>query len=246
MNVREYLEGKIATDGAVHLTLIDPDEQKPELAGEMVSSADSAGTDGIMIGGSTSAEGEILDETVKEIKKNTDLPTVLFPASEASISERADAIFFMSLLNSKNPYYITRAQMKGAPLVKKFGLEPISLAYLIVEPGGEVGRVGEAELIKTDDVETAVNYALAGQYFGLDYLYLEAGSGAEKPVPVEMVREVRKNIDSVLVVGGGIKTPELAAERVQAGANIIVTGTIIEEAEDKAKKIEKIVKKIKK
>lgn len=241
MKVFTYLKKVISTERAAHLTLIDPDEQSPEIAGEIASKADSAGTDGIMVGGSTSAGGEPLDETVRQIKKNTDLPTILFPASESGVSKEADAIFFMSLLNSRNPFYITGAQRRGAPLVKKFGLESISLAYLIVEPGGTVGEVGEADLIPRDDPQLAVDYSLASKYLGMESVYLEAGSGAERPVPVEMIRKVRESVDSMLIVGGGIKTPELASERTEAGAEVVVTGTLVEEAGDEFEKIENLI-----
>ncbi len=246
MTVRNYLDEKISKTGAAHLTLIDPDEQEPEEAGELASMADSAGTDGIMIGGSTSAEGKLLDQTIREIGQRVELPTILFPGNEGGVSEEADAIFFMSLLNSKNPYYITGAQREGAPFVKKYNLEPIPLAYLIIEPGGTVGKVGEADLIKRIDSETAKNYALAAQYLGMNTVYLEAGSGANKPVPTKMIQKVKKSIDSRLIVGGGIKKPKEAKERVEAGAEIIVTGTIIEEAQEKTQKIQKLVQSIKK
>ncbi|MFP4005829.1 MAG: geranylgeranylglyceryl/heptaprenylglyceryl phosphate synthase [Candidatus Hadarchaeia archaeon] len=245
MNVLEYLKKTISRDGAVHLTLIDPDEQTPEEAGYLARLAKEARTDGIMIGGSTKAGGEKLHKTVERIKTEISLPTILFPANEGGISRNADAIFFMSLLNSSNPFYITGAQCKGAPIVKKFDIEPISLAYLIVEPGGTVGRVGEADLIERNEIERATGYALAAQYLGMNSVYLEAGSGAEKPIPTKMIESVRDNVDTLLIVGGGIDSAEAAEERTDAGADIIVTGTIIEKAENKSKKIKSLVNKIK-
>lgn len=246
MSVFTYLKEVISREGAAHLTLIDPAEQDPEFAGEIASKACSAGSDGIMVGGSTCAEGRVLDETVRQVKENTDVPAILFPANEGGVSKEADAIFFMSLLNSRNPFYITGAQRKGAPFVKKFELEPISLAYLIIEPGGTVGEVGEADLISRDESHLAVEYSLASQYLGMKSVYLEAGSGAERPVPIEMVQAVRESIDTMLIVGGGIKFPELAAERVKAGADVIVTGTLVERAKDKFEKIGSLVEAIKK
>ncbi len=245
MKVREYIDDKISKESAVHLSLIDPDEQSPERAGEMASAAEDGGTDGIMVGGSTSAAGKLLNHTVKEVKKQTDLPTILFPGSEGGVSKGADAIFFMSLLNSSDPHYLIGAQKKGAPFVKKFGIEPISMAYLIVEPGGTVGKVGKADLIERDDVESAVAYSLASQYFGMSTVYLEAGSGAENPVPPRMVKSVRESVDSRLVVGGGIRSPELAAERVEAGADIIVTGTLLERSGTDSENIEPLIDAIK-
>jgi len=245
MKVEERLMKAVTRDGAAHLTLIDPAKQEPKVASEIASDAASAGSDGIMVGGSTRAGGEVLDQTVLAIKKATKLPVILFPASEAGVSKHADAIFFMSLLNSRDPYFITGAQKHGAPLVKKFGLEPLPMAYIIIEPGEAAGRVGKAELISRDKPELAAAYALAAQCLGMRFVYLEAGSGAATPVPVEMVKEVRSAIDVTLIVGGGIRTAEAAAERVKAGADIIVTGTLVERAADRVKKIFEIVKAIK-
>lgn len=243
--VAKHLKNVIARDGAAHLTLIDPAKQTPVVAGNIASDAAEAGTDGIMVGGSTKAEGKLLDKTVRSTKKATDLPVILFPASEAGVSRHADAIFFMSMLNSRDPYFITGAQKLGAPLVKKFGLEPIPMAYLLVEPGGAAGEVGKADLIPRSKPEIAVAYALAAQYLGMSFVYLEAGSGADRPVPVEMVRAVDGATDVTLIVGGGIKTPEAAGERVRAGADIIVTGTLVEHTKDRKAEIREIVKAIK-
>jgi phosphoglycerol geranylgeranyltransferase len=243
--VAEHLKKIVARDGAAHLTLIDPAKQTPAAAGKISSDAAEAGTDGIMVGGSTEAGGKRLDATVLSIKKVTDLPVILFPASEAGVSRHADAIFFMSMLNSRDPYFITGAQRLGAPLVKKFGLEPLPMAYLLVEPGGMAGRVGKADLIPRNRPELAVAYALAAQYLGMSFVYLEAGSGADRPVPVEMVRAVDEATDVTLIVGGGIRTPEAAAERVRAGADIIVTGTLVERTRDREAKIRGIVRAVK-
>jgi phosphoglycerol geranylgeranyltransferase len=245
MRVEERLKQTIARDGAAHLTLIDPEKQEPRVAGEIAADAASAGTDGVMVGGSTRAGGELLDRTVLEIKKATKLPVILFPASEAGVSRHADAIFFMSMLNSRDPYFITGAQRLGAPLVKRFELESLPMAYILIEPGGAAGRVGKADLIPRDEPELAAAYALAAQHLGMRFVYLEAGSGADRPVPVEMVKAARDVIDVTLIVGGGIRTPEAAAERVKAGADIIVTGTIVEQAKERKAKLKEIVKAIK-
>jgi len=169
---------------------------------------------------------------------------ILFPAGEAGISKHADAIFFMSMLNSRDPYFISGAQRLGAPLVRKYKLEALSMAYLVVEPGGEAGRVGKAELIPRDKSELAAAYALAAKYLGMRFVYLEAGSGAGMPVPVEMVKAVRRAIDGTLIVGGGIRTPGAASDRVKAGANIIVTGTLVERSVDRVARIGGMVRAI--
>ncbi len=246
MRVEAYLRRVLRRDGAGHLTLIDPEKQPPSDAARIAVEASDAGTDGIMVGGSTRAGGKVLDQTVLAIKRKVDLPVILFPASEAGVSRYADAIFFMSMLNSKDPYYLSRAQMMGAPAVKKYGLEPLPMAYLVIEPGGTVGRVGKADLIPRSKPDLAAAYALAGEYFGMRFVYLEAGSGADRPVPVPMVRKVRRTISGVLIIGGGIRSARAAAERVLAGGDLIVTGTLVEQVREVRESLLSLVESIKK
>lgn len=245
MKVENYLNEKIIREGAAHLTLIDPAKQEPKIAGRMARDAEDGGTDGIMVGGSTFATGKLLEKTVVEIKKSVNLPVILFPANERGICKHADAIFFMSLLNSRNPYFISGAQRLGAPIVRRYGIEPIPMAYIIIEPGGKVAKVGGANAIPRNRPDLAADYALAGQYLGMRFIYLEAGSGANKPVPIKIIKKVRETVASKLIVGGGIRTPSAAADRVKAGANIIVTGTLVEKSADRIAKIKEIVEKIK-
>jgi phosphoglycerol geranylgeranyltransferase len=134
----------------------------------------------------------------------------------------------MSLLNSVDPYFLIGAQILGAPLVKKYGLEPISMGYIIVGEGGTAGIVGKAIPVPYNKPELAAAHALAGQYLGMHFIYLEGGSGAKKPVPPEMIRMVKHFIDIPLIVGGGIRTKEQALTAASAGADIIVTGNVIE------------------
>jgi phosphoglycerol geranylgeranyltransferase len=239
MKVLEYLENK-AAKGAVHLTLLDPDKQLPEVASEIALQACEGGTDGIMIGGSAGVNQRNLDETARAIKKATELPVILFPGDVTGITRYADAIFFMSLLNSRNPYYITGAQAIGAPFVKKAGIEAIPMGYIVVAPGGAVGYIGDAKLIPRERGDVAAAYALAAQYLGMKLVYLEAGSGAARHVPAGMIARVKGLIDIPLIVGGGIRTARDAREVVEAGADIIVTGTIVEKVRDVKGKIREI------
>lgn len=244
MKVLKYLEQKISK-GTVHLTLVDPEKQSPEEAKNIALSAFNGGTDGIMVGGSVGITQKVLDGAIEAIKGEVDLPVILFPGDVTGISKHADAIFFMSLLNSRNPYYITGAQAIGAPLVKKVGIEAIPMGYIIIEPGGTVGYVGDAKAVPRNKPEVASSYALAAQYLGMKLVYLEAGSGVEKHIPEKMISIVKRTIDIPLVVGGGIKTGEDAARVAKAGADIIVTGTIVEKVSDVEKKIKEITSSIK-
>jgi len=192
-----------------------------------------------MVGGSTVTSVYELDAIVRAIKTSK-LPVILFPNAVSGLSQYADAVFFMSLLNSINPYYLSGAQALGAPFVKRYKLEAIPLAYLIVgEHTGAAGFVGNANPIPNDKPELASIYALAAEYFGMRFVYLEAGSGARDAVPVEMVRTVRKNSNIHIIVGGGIRSPSQAKALADAGAQIIVTGTLSERAS--VEKVRKII-----
>jgi phosphoglycerol geranylgeranyltransferase len=212
----------------LHFALLDPDKQPPRVAGDIARTVTDAGSSAIMVGGSTLLSQKQVDETVQMIKNNSDLPVILFPSGAKFLSRYADAVFFMSLLNSKNLDYVIREHVKGAPFVKHTGIEPISMGYVIVEPGMTAGRVGEADLIKRNDPQTAMGYALAAEYLGMKFFYIEAGSGAPTPVPDEMIQIVKQNASIPVIVGGGIRDANTAKEKATAGADIIITGTAIE------------------
>jgi len=233
--VESYLLERIKAEGAIHLTLIDPEKVTPLQAAKIVENSKASGTSAIMIGGSTFVSQVHLDEVVKSVKQTVDLPTILFPNNITGISRHADAIWFMSLLNSVDPYFLIGAQILGAPLVKKFGLEPISLGYVIVGEGGTAGIVGKAIPVPYDKPELAAAHALAGQFLGMHFLYLEGGSGAKTPVPPEMIRAVKHYIDIPLIVGGGIRSREQALAAASSGADVIVTGNLIETGDAKGK-----------
>ncbi len=246
MKVYEYILESVEKRGTIHMTLIDPDPAKvnPERAGAIAEAAERGGSAAIMLGGSTGVTREVLDAAVEEIRGRCSLPVILFPGGLSGISLKADAIYFMSMLNSRNPEMISWIQARAARALKFSPLETIPMGYIIVEPGMTVGRVGQAEVVKRDDVDTAVGFALAAELFGMKLVYLEAGSGAPEHVPPEMVREVAGNLDIPLVVGGGIRTPEAAGTLAKAGASIIVTGTLVERVEDVEGAVRAIVRAV--
>jgi len=231
MTVLEYLLERLAAH-RLHMTLLDPEKQSPDSASHIAAEATEAGTDAIMVGGSTGVSQEILDSTVKSIKGSTELPVILFPTSSNALSPHADAIYFMSLLNSSNLKYVIREHRKGAIIIKKLGLEPIAMGYVVVAPGMKVGEVGQAEAIPRENVEETVGYALSAQYLGMKLVYLEAGSGAPLCVPPEMVSAVKSTVEIPLIVGGGIRDADTARELARSGADVIVTGTLVENVTD--------------
>lgn len=243
MNVAAYIL-KQSQKKTLHFALLDPDRQTPETAGTIAEIVTKAGSSAIMVGGSTLHSQQQVDQTVQAIKENSKLPVILFPSGARYLSKYADAVFFMSLLNSRNLDYVIREHVKGACFIKQSGLEPISMGYVIVEPGMTVGEVGEADLIKQDDVDSAIGYALASQYLGMKLFYLEAGSGAPFPVSNTMISEVKKNVGIPLLVGGGIRDAQTAGEKARAGADIIITGTTLEEEADLKKTLSGIIQAI--
>ena len=225
-------------------SVLDPlDYKSMEHAVETAKNAENGGVDAILVGGSTEVQGELLDEVVKEIKKEVSIPIILFPGNIGTITKYADAIYFMSLLNSKNPYWITRAQMLAAPVVKRAGIETLPTGYIVVEPGGTVGWVGEAELMPRNRPKLTAALAMAGELMGFKFILTDAGSNPYKHIPLEIVSAVRKAIDIPYIVAGGIKTPEEAKAIVKAGADIIQVGTAFERS-NAVEKIKSFVKAV--
>ena len=231
MTVRQYLLDRIA-NGTIHMALIDPDKQSPEEAGKIAKKMKDAGTDAILIGGSTGVTSENLSATAMAIKNSSGLPTIHFPGGPDELSPAVDAIFYMSMMNSVELNNVMGYQVYAAPYIKRLGIEAISMGYVIVEPGMKVGEVGKAKVIKRDDPKKAVAFAMAAEMYGMSLFYLEAGSGADKPVPPEMIAAVKASTNIPLIVGGGIRTPEAAEAARKAGANAIVTGTLLEQCDN--------------
>jgi phosphoglycerol geranylgeranyltransferase len=242
--VEKYLLEKIKAEGSIHMTLVDPEKMTPSQAAQVAENSKVNGTSAMMIGGSTFVSQAHLDDVIKAIRRIVEIPIILFPNNITGISRYADAIWFMSLLNSVDPYFLIGAQILGAPLVKKYGLEPISMGYIIVGEGGTAGVVGKAIPVPYNKPDLTAAHALAGQYLGMHFIYLEGGSGAKNPVPPEMIRLVKQLIDIPLIVGGGIKTKEQALAAASAGADIIVTGNIVESTDGK-QKVSEIIEGVK-
>ncbi|MBI5227468.1 geranylgeranylglyceryl/heptaprenylglyceryl phosphate synthase [Candidatus Micrarchaeota archaeon] len=237
----KYITDELAKKGALLFSLIDPDDHSEDNAVNTAKNASDAGTDIILIGGSTLSSQDKLDQVAKRIKESVDVPVVLFPGNVSWLTRYADATYFMSLLNSKNPYWISGAQAKGAPIIKKIGMEPIPVAYLVVEPGGTVGKVGEVDLIKRNDPVRAASLALAAELMGFHFVITDTGSNPkEGHVPLEMIAAVKSAISIPYIVAGGIKTADQAKSVVKAGADIIQVGTAFEK-DGSTKKIKDMV-----
>ncbi|MBY9005559.1 MAG: geranylgeranylglyceryl/heptaprenylglyceryl phosphate synthase [Candidatus Lokiarchaeota archaeon] len=244
----KYLIDKINKDGALHVTLIDPDptRQSPTKATTMAKYAEDAGSDAILIGGSTIFNQNFVDKTIDKIKENVEIPTIIFPGGATNISTKADAIFFMSLLNSEDPYFIIGQQALASYTIKTSGLDCISMAYLIIEPGAIAGWIGKARLLPRNRPKLTTAYALAAEMLGFKLVYLEAGSGGQR-IPTEHISLTSKALTIPIIAGGGVTTKEDARQFVEAGADIIVMGTYIEDniLKDQGKSLKPIIDEIK-
>ena len=223
--------------------LIDSEVSNIKTSVKLANEVEKIGASAILVGGSSATDQIEMSEVVKNLKKSIKIPIILFPGNVTGVVPQADAILFSSLMNSENPYFITQAQALGAPSVLKFGLEPLPTAYLVIGEGTSAWFVGSARGIPFDKPKIAAAYALAAQFLGMRFVYLEAGSGAKQNVSPEMVKTVRKVFGGFLIVGGGIKDAKTAKKIVAAGADALVIGTLVEKG-GKLKKLSEIAKAI--
>lgn len=227
-----YILERLEEKKGLLFSLVDPlDYSSVDEAVKTAKNADEADADAILIGGSTGVQGELLDSIAKAIKESVSKPVILFPGNIGTLTKYADAVYFMSMLNSRSPYWISEAQMLAAPMIKQYGVEPLPVAYTVIEPGGTVGWVGDAKLIPRDKPMLAACYAMAAQYMGFRFLITDAGSNPKDGhIPLEMIRAVSGFIDIPYIVAGGVRTPDEAKSVISAGADIIQVGTAFEKS----------------
>ncbi len=183
----------------------------------------------LFVGGSTVENGET-ENTVDYLRQYSSLPIFLFPGNESQITEKADALLFLSLLSGRNSEYLIGQQVKAVSRLRYSSLEIISMGYILIDGGNKsaVARVSDTLPLPQENVQAIVDTALAGEYLGKKLIYLEAGSGAKFPVSLNIIKEVKKAINIPLLVGGGIKTEVQKQEAYEAGANMVVMGTFFE------------------
>ena len=241
--VELFLKSELKKKNALLFVLIDSEVSKLESSRKLAQDVEKIGASAILVGGSSATDQIEMAQVVKGIKKGIKIPIILFPGNITGVVPDADAILFSSLMNSENPYFITQAQALGAPSVLKFRLEPLPTAYLVIGDGTSAWFVGSARGIPFEKPKIAAAYALAAQFLGMRFVYLEAGSGAKSSVTPEMVKTVRKAFNGFLIVGGGIRDIKTATNLVKAGADALVIGTFLEKG-GSIKKLAEIAKAI--
>ncbi len=209
--------------------LIDPDKVNDKKIGELIKLSVSAKVDYFLVGGSL-VISNYLDECIRLIKASCSIPTILFPGSPSQISKYADALLYLSLISGRNPELLIGQHVVSAPVVKSSGLEIMSTGYMVIDGGAPttVSYISNATPLPADKNEIAMCTAMAGEMLGMKLIYMDAGSGAKKPITTAMIEQVAKCIAVPLIVGGGITDPEQAYLNCKAGADLIVVGNAIE------------------
>ena len=209
--------------------LIDPDKVTVKGISVLTEKISQSPATHLLVGGS-SFEGNHLGEILITLKQQTSLPILLFPGHPTQISAEADGVLFLQLLSGRNPDYLIEHQVTAVPILEKTQLEVISTGYVLIESGSEtaVERVSKTSPLSKDNIDYIAQTAKAGELIGNKLIYLEAGSGAQHAVPLEIIKNVSNRISVPLVVGGGIRSKEGIEAAFKAGANMVVIGTAFE------------------
>lgn len=210
--------------------LIDPDKLSQSQLQTTARNSQDSGVDLLFVGGSLMTSDSLF-HCVKTLKENSDIPVILFPGNTYQIARNADAMLFLSLISGRNPDMLIGMHVLAAPYIKLSGLETIPTGYMLIDSGKPtaVTYMSNSFPIPSDKKDIAACTAMAGEMLGLNVIFMDAGSGASRTVPEEMVEFVKGSIGIPLIVGGGIKTPESAESIMRAGADIIVVGNKLEE-----------------
>lgn len=209
--------------------LVDPDKMDVESLTRLIELSEEAKVDYFFVGGSL-VVSDYLESCVETIKAHSDLPVILFPGSPSQLSRKADALLYLSLISGRNPELLIGQHVISAPFVKQSGLEVMSTGYMVVDGGAPttVSYISNASPLPSDKSDIAMCTAMAGEMLGMKLIYMDAGSGAKRPVSGELIKRVAQSIHIPLIVGGGIVSPEQAFQSSNAGADIIVVGNAIE------------------
>ncbi|MBI4530404.1 MAG: geranylgeranylglyceryl/heptaprenylglyceryl phosphate synthase [Candidatus Latescibacteria bacterium] len=234
MTTFDFLLNVKAEQGGGYLVLLDPDRlSEAQLVHHAVTCAE-CGVDALLIGSSLLIHSDF-GRAVKVLKEAVNLPLLIFPGGVHQISPDADAILFLSMISGRNPDLLIGEHVRAAPIIKRYGLETIPTGYLLIESGTltTVECMSGTRPLPRNKRDIAMAHALAVEYLGMHCLYLDAGSGAALSVPEEMIAAIRGYVSLPIIVGGGIREPDVARRKIEAGASFVVIGNAVEEHGDK-------------
>lgn len=230
MEVLNHLQQAKQSKERLFSLLIDPDNISGNEVERTAVAAQNAGVDLFFVGGSLLVNDRLF-ETVQIIKANSDIPVVLFPGDNMQVVPNADAILLLSVISGRNPEMLIGKHVVAAPRLKNSGLEIIPTGYMLIDSGKPTtaSYMSNTNPIPRDKDDIAACTAMAGEMLGLKTIFMDGGSGAQNAVSSTMVKRVSEHIDAPIIVGGGLRTPEMAKERFEAGATVVVVGNAIEQ-----------------
>lgn len=216
------------------LVLVDPVRTDAAQAARIGRAALEAGATGLLIGSSFDGAAQT-HAVARALRAHAPgLPVALFPGSAMQLTDEVDLVLFLSLVSGRNPQYLIEEHVRAVPFLRQHPVKTLSTAYILIDGGRvtSVEAVSQTRPLPADKPELAAAHATAAQLIGMQAVYLDAGSGADRPVPVDVIRACRDAVpaERPLFVGGGIRTPAQARAARQAGADFVVIGTIIEES----------------
>jgi putative glycerol-1-phosphate prenyltransferase len=227
----EYLLDVRARRGAGYLTLLDPDRLSLDELESRAQLCADAGADAILVGTSLMLSASSNTKLFDRLRQAVEIPVISFPGDAGQVVGSAHAILFLSMVSGRNAELLIGQHVRAAPLLKDAGVEVIPTAYMLIESGTltSVEYISATRPIPRGKDDIAMAHALAAQYLGMKLVYLETGSGAAASVPASMIQAVSQYVDLPVIVGGGVRDPEAAREKVEAGAAFVVTGTVVED-----------------
>ena len=227
----QHITSEIAKGKKLLAVLIDPDKFSDLSEMDVtLNNISIAKVDVVFVGGSLLTKDNF-DACLNYIKSKIDIPVIIFPGGNNQVSAKADGILFLSLISGRNPEYLIGKQVATAPIIKQIALEAISTGYILIDCGNEtaVSYISNTKAIPYEKHNIVCATAMAGEMLGMKMIYCDGGSGAAKPISEKTISKVKSSISVPLIIGGGIKTKEAAQKAWNAGADIIVIGTAIEE-----------------
>lgn len=237
--VFQSLENSRKARGACALALIDPDVKNDLILADLVSRVADADFDAILVGGSLIMDNGFEDR-ISRIREDSKLPVIIFPGSSRQLSAKADAVLFLSLLSGRNPQYLIGEQVESAPIIHHIGLEAISTGYILLDGGvkSSVQVMSNTNPLPVEKEDIILAHALAGQYLGMKVIFLESGSGAQSVISQSLLTLLKSKLSIPVIAGGGITSAKFASDLVNAGADYLVIGNLLEKCDDRNKLIE--------
>ena len=219
----------VKDDNKYKIALIDPDKKNQESLKEQINYAHLNDYCAIFVGGSLMMDSKFKDR-IKVIKELSSLPVIAFPSSGIQLNEYFDAILFLTLISGRNPHYLIGEHVLSSPIIYDLNIETISIGYILLNGGGNttVEIVSNTKSIPMESTDVIIAHSLASEYMGHNMIYLECGSNAERYINLDLLKKIRKYISIPLIVGGGVKTPQDIIKIKNAGADFVVTGSLIE------------------